>query len=134
MKFIDTKSREHSIDIRPSKWCRKLAGEGRSKFQTQVGDILAELFPGDVICEEFPCVGEGLHLDFFIPRKMIAVEVQGAQHGKFIEYFHGDADGFRLQKQRDRRKEEWCEVNKIRLVKIDWGLKKEKIINLTLDS
>lgn len=134
MKFIDTRDREHRIDIRPSKWKRKVEGEGRGKFQTQVGNILAELFPGDVICEEFPCVGEGLHLDFFIPRKTLAIEVQGAQHNKFVEYFHGDIDGFKLQKERDRRKSEWCEINKIRLVKIDWGAKRENIINLVLDS
>lgn len=133
MKFIDTKGREHSIDVRPSKWARKAEGEGRGKYQTKVGNILAEIYPGDIICEEFPCVGEGLQLDFFIPRKKVAVEVQGRQHNKFIEFFHVDADGFKAQCARDLRKAEWCELNKIRLVKIDVGEHRENIINLVLD-
>lgn len=133
MKFIDSRGREHSIDVRPSKWARKPIGEGRGKFQTLVGDILAELYPVDVICEEFPCVGDGLHLDFFLPRKMLGIEVQGRQHDKFVEFFHGDAEGFKRQKARDSRKEYWCEINNIRLVKISVGEKKENIINLVLD-
>lgn len=133
MKFVDTKGKEHSIDIRPSRWVRKNIGEGRGKFQTMVGDILSEIYPGDVICEEFPCVGDNLSLDFFIPRKKIAVEVQGRQHYKFIEFFHGDKAGFQRQKRRDVRKESWCEINNIRLVKIDTKEKKENIINIVLD-
>lgn len=121
------------MDVRPSKWPRKAMGEGRGKFQSKVGDILAEIYPGDIICEEFPCVGEGLQLDFFLPRKKVAVEVQGTQHTKFVEFFHFDADGFKAQRARDLRKQEWCELNKIRLVKIDVGEKKEKIISLVLD-
>ena len=134
MKFVDTRGREHKIDVKPSKWKRKSTGEGRGLFQSEVGDILSELFPGDVICEEFPCVGEGLHLDFFIPRKAIAIEVQGGQHDHFIEFFHGDNEGFKRQKSRDLRKEEWCELNRIRLVKIGWGEKTDNIKNLILDS
>jgi len=108
-------------------------GEGRGKFQSEVGDILSELYPGDVICEEFPCSGENLALDFFVPRKKVAVEVQGRQHHQFVEFFHGDKAGFDKQKARDRRKQEWCEINGIRLVKIDTGEDREKIIKLILD-
>ena len=133
MKFIDTRGRSHSIDVRPSKFQRKEEGEGRGKFQTQVGAIIAEMYPSDYILEEFPCVGEGLHLDFFIPRKKIAVEVQGRQHTQFVEFFHGSADGFKAQRARDQRKQEWCELNKIRLVKIDVGEKRKNIISLVLD-
>lgn len=133
MKFTDTRGREHSIDIRPSRWQRKAVGEGRGKFQSEVGDVLAELYPGDVICEEFPCIGDNLTLDFFVPRKNIAIEVQGRQHHKFVEFFHGDRTGFIRQKQRDSRKAEWCRINSIRLVKIDTGTNQKKIINLILD-
>ena len=133
MKFVDTRGREHSIDVRPSKFQRKEEGEGRGKFQTLVGNMLAELYPSDYILEEFPCVGEALHLDFFMPRKKIAIEVQGRQHNQFVEFFHGTADGFKAQRARDLRKAEWCELNNIRLVKIDVGEKREKILSLILD-
>jgi hypothetical protein len=134
LKFRDTRGREHSIDIRPSRWQRKAVGEGRGKFQSKVGDILAELYPGDVICEEFPCSGDNLALDFFVPRKNIAIEVQGRQHREFVAFFHGDRTGFIRQKQRDSRKSEWCKINGIRLVKIDTGTEEEKIIKLLLDA
>ncbi len=134
MRFIDTRGREHSIDIRPSRWERRAHGEGRGKFQSEVGDIISELYPGDVICEEFPCSGEGLHLDFFVPRKKFAVEVQGRQHHQFVEFFHGTAEGFKKQQQRDSRKDEWCRLNAIRLVKIDTGTKRENVIKLILDA
>ena len=134
MKFIDTRGREHSVDIRPSKWARRASGEGRGKFQSEVGNILSEIFPGDVICEEFPCSGENLSLDYFVPRKKVAVEVQGRQHYQFVEFFHGDKDGFEKQQKRDTRKEEWCKLNGIRLVKIDTGEKRDNVIKLLLDA
>lgn len=128
MKFYDTNGREHKIDIRPSKWPKKEVGEGRGKFQSEVGEILEEVFPSHYILEEFPCVGERLFLDFFIPSKGLAVEVQGAQHHKFNPFFHKDKKAFATQQANDRRKQKWCEANEIRLVKINWGEKRENII------
>lgn len=127
MKFIDTKGREHKVDIRPSRWPRKEIGRG--KFQSQVGEILDDLFPGCHVLEEFPCKGDALYLDFFIPRRLIAVEVQGDQHKKFNPFFHKTQADFLAQKNRDRRKVQWCEINKIHLVKIDYGESKTNIIN-----
>ena len=127
MKFFDTKGREHALDIRPSKWPRKPIGEGRGKFQSKVGVMLAELFKGSHILEEFPCVGDGLHLDFFVPTKRLAVEVQGTQHTKFNKFFHQDKAAFVRQKMNDKRKVLWCELNEIRLVKIAWGESDENI-------
>lgn len=128
MKFFDTSGREHRVDIRPSKWPKKEVGEGRGKFQSEVGDILEEVYPGRHILEEFPCVGERLFLDFFIPSKGIAVEVQGAQHHQFNRFFHKDKRAFAIQQENDKRKEEWCKVNDIKLIKINWGEKRENII------
>jgi len=127
MKFIDTRGREYKIDIRPSKWPRKSIGEGRGKFQSKVGELIQEAFPGCHVLEEFPCVGDGLHLDFFVPRRMLAVEVQGEQHYKFNPFFHKTKADFLAQRRRDKTKVEWCKINDIRLVKIDWGEEEEKI-------
>lgn len=127
MKFFDTNGREHKIDIRPSKWKRKAAGEGRGKFQSEVGDIIQDMYPGDHVLEEFPCVGERLFLDFFLPRKMLAIEIQGRQHHEYVDFFHGTKAGFKAQQARDSRKEEWCRINNIRLIKIDTGASEEKI-------
>jgi hypothetical protein len=127
MKFYDTRGRQHRIDVRPSKWPRKEIGSGRGKFQSQVGEILQDLFAGYYVLEEFPCLGDGLYLDFFIPAKGLAVEVQGAQHHKFNPFFHKDKAAFVRQVENDKRKAQWCEINEIRLVKINWGESEENI-------
>lgn len=126
MKFFDTSGREHKIDLRPSKWSRK--EEGRGKFQTEVGNLLAELYPLHHIFEEFPCPGERLFLDFFIPTKRLAIEVQGSQHNNFNPFFHEDKSAFARQQANDKRKEDWCKLNNIVLLKINWGEKRENII------
>jgi hypothetical protein len=128
MKFYDTNGREHKIDIRPSRWPKKDIGEGRGKFQSEVGNIIEETFPGHYILEEFPCLGERLFLDFFLPSKKLAVEVQGRQHHEFNPFFHKDKKAFATQQANDKRKEQWCEINNIVLIKIDCGEKKENII------
>jgi hypothetical protein len=129
LKFISTSGREFSIDIRPSKWKRKDEGEGRGIYQSQVGEILSIKFPAAVILEEFPMPGEGLYLDFFLPSHRIAVEIQGTQHYHYNKFFHGDKSRFVEQQNRDRRKAEWCKINHIRLVIIDYGEKEENIIS-----
>ena len=128
MKFYDTNGREHSIAVRPSKWPRK--EEGRGKFQSYVGEILSEVYSGYYVLEEFPCVGEGLFLDFYLPQKSLAIEVHGRQHYEFNDFFHRDKKAFARQKANDRRKREWCEVNNIVLVVIDVGENEEKIKSL----
>ena len=40
------------------------------------------------------------HLDFYLPKYNIAIECQGEQHYKPIDYFGGN-DGFTSQKERD---------------------------------
>jgi very-short-patch-repair endonuclease len=78
--------------------------------------------------EEFPLPGEGLYLDFFLPSHMIAIEVQGTQHTKYNPFFHKDRAAFLDGQKRDRRKASWCEINKIRLVLIDYNETTENII------
>ena len=128
MKFYDTRGKEYKVDIRPSKWKRKAAGEGRGKFQSRVGEILADRYPGDTILEEFPIPGERLTLDFFLPRRRLAVEVQGQQHYKFNSFFHKDKYEFRAAQERDLRKVAWCGMNNIDLIKIDTGSDEEFIL------
>lgn len=130
MKFYDTKGREHKIDIRPSRWKRKAVGEGKGLFQSKVGELLAHKYVGEFVLEEFPIPGENLRLDFFLPRRKLAVEVQGTQHYEFNAFFHEDKYAFQASQQRDKRKVKWCELNGINLIKVDWGIKEEIILNL----
>ncbi|CAG8728251.1 11200_t:CDS:1, partial [Cetraspora pellucida] len=54
----------------------------------------------------------GLQLDIPYYDYGIAIEVQGQQHEKYIEFFHrGDLNNFVRQQKRDQFKKELCEEN-----------------------
>jgi hypothetical protein len=85
-------------------------------------EVLKALFPLDPRLEEVPLPGTGrLTLDFFLPTRKLAVEVQGEQHGTFVPFFHRTMPGFWASRRRDSRKEEFCERNGFRLVQLHDG-------------
>jgi len=58
-------------------------------------------------------------LDFYNANKKLAIEVDGNQHYKFNKFFHSNSrQNFLSQLQRDEKKEYFCEINQIRLVRI----------------
>ena len=58
----------------------------------------------------------GLELDIPYYEYGFAIEVQGEQHEKYIEFFHrGDPNNFIKQQERDQLKKELCEENCIAL-------------------
>lgn len=89
-----------------------------SKFQTSVKNFLEPYWCGHVVFEEMRIVGTRLSLDFYNASRKIAVEVQGAQHEKFVEHFHGNRLKFVDQLKRDQKKLDFCEENDILLVEI----------------
>jgi hypothetical protein len=95
----------------------------RSAGHLRARSLLNELFGLEPIWEEvfLPGCKGALYLDFFLPRRMLAIEVQGAQHFTCVAHFHGGVAGFRKQRERDARKREFCEVNGIRLVELKDG-------------
>lgn len=129
MKFLSTNGRLHALDIRPSKWPRRSEADCKSHLQWTVSQKIDELFPRDVILEEFHVPGENLYIDFFLPRKRIAVEVHGAQHYCYSEFFHGSKELFKQSQERDRRKKNWCEINNIRYIEIRFDDDEETVIN-----
>lgn len=54
-------------------------------------------------------------LDFYLPKNNIAIECQGIQHFKPIEYF-GGKDGLEYSKKRDIEKERLCISNNIKVI------------------
>ena len=57
-----------------------------------------------------------LKFDFYIPEKNICIEFDGEQHFKPIRYFGGNKS-FELQKIKDQIKNEYCNKNKIKLIR-----------------
>ncbi|CAH1767417.1 4818_t:CDS:2 [Entrophospora sp. SA101] len=63
--------------------------------------------------QEYP---NGLELDIFYPQYGFTIEVQGIQHEKYHEFFHGgDPNNFIKQQAWDQLKKELCEENWIAL-------------------
>lgn len=56
-------------------------------------------------------------LDIYIPSKKVAIEYQGVQHYKPVEFFGGE-EAFAKRKELDNRKKELCKDNGVRL--IEW--------------
>lgn len=94
-----------------------------SELAKGVKQTLKEAFPNTLIKEEHYLNYEGqrLFFDFYLPTLKIFIEVQGIQHIKFSEHFHGDATTFRASKKRDKLKKEWCALNDFTLVCINYN-------------
>jgi len=93
----------------------------KSQLAKSVLQALNEAFPNTLVKEEEYASYKGVKLffDFYIPSLNLYVEVQGSQHTEFNPHFHSDAAAFRAQKQRDRLKVEWCDLNDYTLVRIN---------------
>jgi hypothetical protein len=67
-----------------------------------------------------------LPFDFYIPSKNVCVEYDGRQHFMAIDTFGGE-EAFKTQKIRDKIKNQYCEKNGIKLIRIPYTMKKEEI-------
>ena len=57
--------------------------------------------------------------DFFIPDRGIMIEYDGIQHFKPIDFF-GGYEALEKRRVRDRQKDEWCEKEGIKLIRIKY--------------
>lgn len=95
----------------------------RSSFHLEARQLLKELYPTLTILEEVPIHlrrNQIAYLDFYLPLRKMAVEVQGEQHFKFIPHFHGTLAAFAKSRRRDTEKKEWAEINGITLIEFPW--------------
>lgn len=67
------------------------------------------------------------HLDIFLPEDRVAVEYQGAQHDRPVEFF-GGVKAFEENVGRDRRKRHLCEQNGVCLIYVREGYALEEVI------
>lgn len=68
-----------------------------------------------------------LELDCYDDDLKLAVEYNGAQHYKYIPYFHRTRDAFNNQKYRDHIKRDLCAKNGIYLIEVPYTVKTENI-------
>tara|TARA_R100000008_G_scaffold77516_1_gene57985 strand:- start:1230 stop:1640 length:411 start_codon:yes stop_codon:yes gene_type:complete len=104
---------------KPKKYLIKWKHKSKSKIQFRVKEFLEPYWGDHIVFEEFPVAGSRLTFDFYNANKKIAVEVQGAQHLKYVPFFHGPSRSKFLQQiRRDQDKVEFCKLNNITFVEI----------------
>jgi hypothetical protein len=115
MKVKDLNGKLHNLDVRQTQ--NKLKDElaAKSKFQYEAGQIIKKKFGMEIILEEVKVPGHDLYIDFLLPNKRIAFEIQGRQHGEYVQHFHKSPEGFKQSIKRDTDKKRWCEINGINL-------------------
>lgn len=99
----------------------------RSKYHVRARNLLKEIFNSYRILEEVKLPGSTelhrksvLYLDFYIPTIKLGIEVHGQQHYEFSQFFHRTKADFLKSKARDEDKIEWCKLNGIRLIVLDY--------------
>lgn len=120
MKLKNLEGKVVTVDTRQTTF--PLRGElaSKSKIQFACGQLIKSKFPADTILEEFSLPGNStLFLDFYLPSRKIAFEIQGRQHKEYVPFFHGSPAGFKEAVGRDTAKRRWCEINGITLYAID---------------
>jgi len=74
-----------------------------------------------------------LELDCFNEDLRIAVEYNGAQHYKYIPYFHRNKEAFLNQKYRDEMKRSLCEKHNILLIEVPYTVSVQNIESYLLE-
>lgn len=96
-----------------------------SALHVKARELLKERFPTLEILEEVPFKPryqqkKTLYIDFFLPLRKLAIEVQGEQHFKYTPQFHPSKLDYINQLRNDREKVEWCEINQIELILLNY--------------
>lgn len=81
------------------------------------------MYPTIRVCQEVAVKikpGVTLYLDMYIPLLNVAVEVHGKQHFEYTPHYHKHKHRFGRACLNDTLKKEWCEINKIILVELNY--------------
>jgi hypothetical protein len=126
MKARTLTGKEIQIENRPSQYPMRNEDGCKSALQYTTGQQVKLKYPFDPILEDVYIPECGFYFDFWLPKRKIAVEIQGEQHNKFVKFFHKNEAGFREHQERDQRKKDFCRLNSIKLIEIftedDWTL------------
>lgn len=115
---VNNPAKKISWDLRKGAWPMKSRAACRSKIQFAIGQMILSKYPLDPILEDITIPDTRLSLDFYLPQRKIAFEIQGEQHSEMNPFFHESMADFEDQKRRDELKELFCELNNISLVKL----------------
>lgn len=110
-----------------------------SKGETECRRVLEQTFrrPFDKARPDIlnnPVTGgnHNLELDCYNREMRLAVEYNGAQHYKYIPFFHSNKEAFLNQKYRDELKRRMCRDNGITLIEVPYTVKQQDIESFLL--
>jgi hypothetical protein len=116
------------LDGREYNWHPKTGNGKRSKLHIKAKKNLDIWYPYDTIYEEISLPGTKTNLrrgvlraDLYIPNRNLIIEVHGEQHFKFNKFYYKDKLSFFRAQARDRDKEEWCNLNEVRIVTFNYN-------------
>lgn len=116
MDFLTLSHKKRSKNIQ--KYLIDWEEQEKSIFQTNVKKFFYPFWFSHICCSEFPVIGTQMTIDILNFTLRLAVEVDGDQHTGFNKFFHKNLMAYKLQIERDVLKEKWCEINKIKLIRI----------------
>jgi hypothetical protein len=112
----------NTLDGRSVKWLIKGGQRANaSQHHLNVKEFLSEVYPTLIILEEVSIPASNtstLYLDFYLPLFKIAVEADGNQHQEYNQFFYSNKLNFNKAQANDRNKENWCELNNIKIVRL----------------
>lgn len=117
MKIKKINGKETNINIQKYRidWDKKC----RSKMQFNVKQFFRKYWSNHCCLEEFRIPGSLMTIDIVNLTKKLAIEINGNQHSEFNKFFHkNNITNYRLQMERDVKKEDWCEKNGFTLIEI----------------
>lgn len=130
-EYVKKITRDAENSIREEKGVPRV-GEGWIS-ETKLYYLLQKRFPDlEIIQHASPSWLGRQHLDIFFPEIHLAIEYQGEQHDRPIEFFGGE-DSFKDIKKRDRKKKRLCKRNGVRLIEVREGFEEEELFKSILE-
>lgn len=77
--------------------------------------------------------GKKLRFDFYLPDYNILIEFDGHQHHTFPNAYHKSIENFNKLQEHDRRKNDYCDLNNIYLIRINETKSNYSIIKETIE-
>lgn len=96
--------------------------------ETELYYQIKAAFPAEEVIQHARPAWLGLqHLDVFLPRLQIAIEFQGSQHDRPVDFFGGE-EAFRQVQKRDTNKKRKCNKNGVTLIEVRPGYELNHIV------
>ena len=108
---------DKKVEVYLNGWGHPNAPKCKSKGELAIQEFL--LVNQIKFIREYNLSNTRLRFDFFLPDQNTAIEFDGPQHQKYDPWIHrNDYANFEKQQQNDKKKDQWCSDNGIRMIRI----------------